>query len=121
MTGTTTAVCGKTGSGKTSLVRLLFRFYDVQRGRILIAGQDVSRATQLSVRSAIGVVPQDTVLFNDSIAHNVKYAKADATLEEVERACESAQILDFIRSLPEGFETHVGERGLKLSGGERQR
>lgn len=119
--GTSTAVVGKTGAGKTSIVRLLFRFYDVHRGRVLLAGQDASRVTQRSLRGAIGVVPQDTVLFNDSIRHNVSYGRAGAAQEEVEAACRSAAILAFIQGLPDGFDTMVGERGLKLSGGEKQR
>mmetsp|Transcript_20207 Transcript_20207/g.26229 ORF Transcript_20207/g.26229 Transcript_20207/m.26229 type:complete len:413 (-) Transcript_20207:1087-2325(-) len=119
--GTTTAIVGHTGAGKTTVSRLLFRFYDPLEGKILINDQNIADVTQISLRQAIGVVPQDTVLFNDTIMYNILYGRRDATLEEVENACRSAQILDFIYSLPNGFETTVGERGLKLSGGEKQR
>ena len=119
--GRTVAVVGASGSGKSTLGRLLFRFYDVQQGRITIDGQDVRDVTQLSVRSAIGIVPQDTVLFNDTIYYNIAYGRPVASREEVVEAAKVAHILDFIESLPDKWETTVGERGLKLSGGEKQR
>ncbi|MEY4208299.1 MAG: hypothetical protein RLZZ20_1451 [Pseudomonadota bacterium] len=119
--GTTTAVVGHSGSGKSTLARLLFRFYDVDRGQILIDGQDLRSVTQASLRAAIGIVPQDTVLFNDSIGYNIAYGRPDATQEEIVAAARAAYIHDFIVSLPEGYDTKVGERGLKLSGGEKQR
>jgi ATP-binding cassette, subfamily B, heavy metal transporter len=119
--GRKVAVVGASGSGKSTLARLLFRFYDVNRGRITIDGQDLREVTQASVRSAIGVVPQDTVLFNDTIYYNIAYGRPDATREEVEAAARAAKIHDFIAELPQGYETQVGERGLKLSGGEKQR
>lgn len=119
--GRTVAIVGPSGAGKSTISRLLFRFYDVTGGRILIDGQDVRDVTQASVRREIGMVPQDTVLFNESIAYNIRYGRPDATEEEVRQAAEMAQISDFIKSLPEGFATEVGERGLKLSGGEKQR
>ncbi len=119
--GSKLAVVGPSGAGKSTLARLLFRFYDVSAGRILINGQDVRRVTQESLRAAIGIVPQDTVLFNDTIFHNIAYAKPDATREQVEEAARLAHIHGFIESLPKGYETLVGERGLKLSGGEKQR
>ena len=115
------AIVGSSGSGKSTIGRLLFRFYDVSGGSISIDGQDVRNVTQSSLHNAIGVVPQDTVLFNDSIFYNIAYGKDDATLEEVENAARFAQIHEFVKSLPEGYETTVGERGLKLSGGEKQR
>ncbi|HEB99416.1 MAG TPA: ABC transporter ATP-binding protein/permease [Thiotrichales bacterium] len=115
------AVVGPSGAGKSTLARLLFRFYDVNEGRILINGQDIRDVTQESLRAAIGIVPQDTVLFNDSIYYNIAYARPDASREEVERAARLADILDFIEGLPKGWDTVVGERGLKLSGGEKQR
>ena len=115
------AIVGSSGSGKSTIGRLLFRFYDVSGGSILIDGQDVRNVTQSSLHNVIGVVPQDTVLFNDSIFYNIAYGKDDATLEEVENAARSAQIHEFVKSLPDGYETTVGERGLKLSGGEKQR
>src|SRR3569623_1036167 len=115
------AVVGHSGSGKSTLARLLFRFYDVNGGRILINGQDISDVTQKSLRAAIGIVPQDTVLFNDTLYYNIRYAQPDAPREAVIRAAKMAHIHDFIESLPEGYETQVGERGLKLSGGEKQR
>jgi ATP-binding cassette subfamily B protein len=119
--GCTLAVVGGTGAGKSTLVRLLCRFYDVEAGRILIDGQDVRDVTQASLRGAIGVVPQDTVLFNDTIGANIAYGRPGASQAEIERAAETAQIKGFIEGLPDGWATLVGERGLKLSGGEKQR
>ena len=119
--GTTTAVVGHSGSGKSTLARLLFRFYDVNQGQILIDGQDIRSVTQTSLRNAIGIVPQDTVLFNDSIAYNIAYGRPGASQEEVIAAARAAYIHDFIVTLPDGYDTVVGERGLKLSGGEKQR
>lgn len=119
--GTTTAVVGHSGSGKSTLARLLFRFYDVDRGAIFIDAQDIRDVTQSSLRTVIGIVPQDTVLFNDSIAYNIAYGRPGATQDEIIAAAKSAYIHDFIVSLPDGYETTVGERGLKLSGGEKQR
>ncbi len=119
--GTTTAVVGHSGSGKSTLSRLLFRFYDVDRGGILIDGQDLRSVTQASLRAAIGIVPQDTVLFNDTIGYNIAYGRPGATQEEIVAAASAAYIHDFIVSLPDGYDTMVGERGLKLSGGEKQR
>ncbi|KJK00216.1 metal ABC transporter permease [Burkholderiaceae bacterium 26] len=119
--GTTTAVVGQSGSGKSTLARLLFRFYDVKSGAIAIDGQDLRDVTQSSVRAAIGIVPQDTVLFNDSIYYNIAYGRPEATRDEVIEAARAAQIHHFVESLPDGYETQVGERGLKLSGGEKQR
>ena len=123
--GQTVAVVGPSGSGKSTLARLMFRFYDVNGGAITIAGQDIRRVTQSSLRAAIGIVPQDTVLFNDSIGYNIGYGRAggiDAVTQgEIEVAAKAAYIHDFVRSLPDGYDTTVGERGLKLSGGEKQR
>jgi ATP-binding cassette subfamily B protein len=119
--GRKVAVVGTSGSGKSTLARLLFRFYDVGRGRITIDGQDIREVQQDSVRAAIGVVPQDTVLFNDTIYYNVAYGRPEASREEVEEAARVAHIAAFIARLPSGWETSVGERGLKLSGGEKQR
>jgi ABC-type transport system involved in Fe-S cluster assembly fused permease/ATPase subunit len=123
--GKTVAVVGSSGAGKSTLARLLFRFYDVsnpqQGGRITIAGQDIKSVTQASVRQAIGIVPQDTVLFNDTVGYNIAYGKPGASHTEVETAARAARIHDFIRSTPAGYQTMVGERGLKLSGGEKQR
>ena len=119
--GRTVAVVGHSGSGKSTLARLLFRFYDVTGGRITIDGIDIRDVTQASLRAAIGIVPQDTVLFNDTIFYNIQYGRPDATWEEVVAAARAAHIHDFIERLPEGYETRVGERGLKLSGGEKQR
>ena len=119
--GTTTAVVGHSGGGKSTLSRLLFRFYDVNGGAISIDGQDLRDVTQTSLRSAIGIVPQDTVLFNDTIEYNIRYGKPDATQDEVIAAAKAAYIHDFIETLPDGYATMVGERGLKLSGGEKQR
>lgn len=119
--GKTIAVVGPSGAGKSTLSRLLYRFYDVQGGSVKIDGQDVRDVTQTSLRAVIGMVPQDTVLFNDTIAYNIRYGRPSASDTEVEQAAEIAQVGTFIRSLPEGFKTMVGERGLKLSGGEKQR
>jgi len=119
--GTTTAVVGATGSGKSTLARLLFRFYDVQSGRILIDGQEIRAVTQQSLRASIGIVPQDTVLFNDGIEYNIAYGRPGASHGEVVAAARSAHIHEFIERLPDGYATTVGERGLKLSGGEKQR
>ena len=119
--GKTVAVVGPSGSGKSTLARLLYRFYDVHAGKILIAGQDIRTVTQASVRRAIGIVPQDTVLFNDTVAYNIRYGKPDASDAEVEQAARAAHIHDFVMSTPKGYATMVGERGLKLSGGEKQR
>jgi ABC-type transport system involved in Fe-S cluster assembly fused permease/ATPase subunit len=118
--GKTVAVVGHSGSGKSTLSRLLFRFYDVGRGRITINGTDIREVTQASLRAALGIVPQDTVLFNDTIFYNIAYGRPDATQEEVVEAARAAHIHDFIVSLPDGYETSVGERGLKLSGGEKR-
>ena len=115
------AIVGPSGAGKSTIARLLFRFYDLTRGEILVNGQNIARITQDSLRRAIGIVPQDTVLFNDSILYNIRYAKPDASEQEVFHAARLANIHDFIESLPQGYATMVGERGLKLSGGEKQR
>ena len=115
------AIVGPSGAGKSTIARLLFRFYDISEGEILISGQNIAKVSQRSLRQAIGIVPQDTVLFNDSILYNIRYAKADASEQEVFEAARLADIHDFIQSLPEGYATVVGERGLKLSGGEKQR
>ena len=119
--GSHTAIVGPSGAGKSTIARLLFRFYDPWSGRILIDGQDISEVRQKSLRAAIGIVPQDSVLFNDTVGYNIAYGREGASAEEVERAARDAAILPFIQSLPEGFDTEVGERGLKLSGGEKQR
>ncbi|AXI41911.1 ABC transporter ATP-binding protein/permease [Sulfitobacter sp. SK011] len=119
--GQTVAIVGSTGSGKSTIGRLLFRFYDVQGGALKIDGRDVRDITQLSLHQAIGVVPQDTVLFNDTIGYNIAYGREGASQADVEQAARDAQIHDFILSLPDGYHTTVGERGLKLSGGEKQR
>ena len=119
--GGTVAIVGPSGAGKSTISRLLFRFYDVQSGRITIDGQDIAGVTQESLRAAIGMVPQDTVLFNDTIAYNIRYGRPGATEAEVEEAAKLAQIAGFIEALPDGYATMVGERGLKLSGGEKQR
>jgi ABC-type transport system involved in Fe-S cluster assembly fused permease/ATPase subunit len=119
--GRTIAIVGPSGAGKSTISRLLFRFYDIDSGSIEIDGQDIRSVTQSSLRAAIGMVPQDTVLFNDTVAYNIRYGRMDATDAEVVQAAELAQIADFIRGLPDGFDTMVGERGLKLSGGEKQR
>ncbi len=119
--GKTVAIVGPSGAGKSTISRLLFRFYDVTGGRITIDGQDIRDVTQTSLRAAIGMVPQDTVLFNDTIRYNIRYGRPTATDAEVEEAARLAQISDFIDRLPKGYDTEVGERGLKLSGGEKQR
>jgi ATP-binding cassette, subfamily B, heavy metal transporter len=119
--GKTVAVVGPSGSGKSTLARLLYRFYDVKDGRITIAGHDIREVVQASVRKAIGIVPQDTVLFNDTVEYNIAYGRPGATRAEVEEAARAARIHDFIESTPRGYQTMVGERGLKLSGGEKQR
>ncbi|OQM73517.1 ABCB family ABC transporter ATP-binding protein/permease [Manganibacter manganicus] len=119
--GKTVAIVGPSGAGKSTISRLLFRFYDVQKGAVLIDGQDVRDVTQESLRASIGMVPQDTVLFNDTVAYNIRYGRIDASDEDVRRAAGLAQIGPFIEGLPDGYRTMVGERGLKLSGGEKQR
>jgi ATP-binding cassette subfamily B protein len=119
--GKTVAIVGPSGAGKSTISRLLFRFYDVQEGAVLIDGQDVRDVTQESLRSAIGMVPQDTVLFNDTVAYNIRYGRTGASDEDVRKAAALAQIGPFIEHLPDGYRTMVGERGLKLSGGEKQR
>jgi ATP-binding cassette subfamily B protein len=119
--GSTTAIVGPSGAGKSTLSRLLFRFYEPQAGRITIDGQDIAHVTQASLRAALGIVPQDTVLFNDTIGYNIGYGKEGATQAEIEAAARGAAIHDFISELPQGYEAMVGERGLKLSGGEKQR
>ncbi len=119
--GQMVAIVGPSGAGKSTISRILFRFYDIESGRVTIDGQDIRDVTQKSLRSAIGVVPQDSVLFNDTIFYNIKYGRPDATDEEVYAAARLAQIDSFIRTLPQGYKTMVGERGLKLSGGEKQR
>jgi ATP-binding cassette subfamily B protein len=115
------AVVGPSGAGKSTLARLMFRFYDVSGGRITIAGHDIRALTQDSLRRAIGIVPQDTVLFNDTVAYNIAYGRPGASQGEIEAAAQAARIHDFIASTPKGYGTMVGERGLKLSGGEKQR
>ena len=119
--GDTIAIVGHSGSGKSTLARLLYRFYDVQGGAIRVNGHDIRALTQASLRASIGIVPQDTVLFNDTLYYNIQYGRPDAGRDEVEAAARAAQLTDFIGRLPDGFETRVGERGLKLSGGEKQR
>jgi len=119
--GTITAVVGQSGAGKSTLARLLFRFYDIQAGAILLDGQNIQDVQQASLRKAIGIVPQDTVLFNDTIAYNIAYGSPGASPAEIQEAARAAQMSEFIEHLPEGYETPVGERGLKLSGGEKQR
>ncbi|MGF7172488.1 ABCB family ABC transporter ATP-binding protein/permease [Azospirillum doebereinerae] len=119
--GKTVAIVGPSGAGKSTISRLLFRFYDVNGGRILIDGQDIRRVTQSSLRASIGIVPQDTVLFNDTVFYNIAYGRAGASPAEVEQAARLAHIHDFVMALPDGYQTMVGERGLKLSGGEKQR
>ncbi len=115
------AIMGPNGSGKSTLSRLLFRFYDVQSGAVKVSGTDIRRLTQASLRAAIGIVPQDTVLFNDTIYYNIQYGRPEASREDVIAAAQAAHIHDFVESLPDGYDTRVGERGLKLSGGEKQR
>jgi ATP-binding cassette subfamily B protein len=119
--GSTLAVVGPSGAGKSTLARLLYRFYDLQAGRITIDGQDIAKVTQASLRAAIGIVPQDTVLFNDTIGYNIAYGRAGSTDAEVRDAARGASIATFIEAQPLGYDTRVGERGLKLSGGEKQR
>jgi ABC-type transport system involved in Fe-S cluster assembly fused permease/ATPase subunit len=119
--GNTVAIVGPSGAGKSTISRILFRFYDVTSGRVLIDGQDVRAVTQQSLRANVGIVPQDTVLFNDSIRYNIRYGRVDASDEEIEEAAKLAQIHDFVISLSDGYNAAVGERGLKLSGGEKQR
>ena len=119
--GKTVAIVGPSGAGKSTVSRLLFRFYDIQSGQILIDGQDIRDVTQESLRAAIGMVPQDTVLFNDTIAYNIRYGRPGASEDDVKQAADLAQIGPFIDRLPEGYKAMVGERGLKLSGGEKQR
>ncbi|HET9645116.1 MAG TPA: ABC transporter ATP-binding protein/permease [Burkholderiaceae bacterium] len=119
--GKTVAVVGPSGAGKSTLARLLYRFYDVSDGRITIDDQDIRAVSQASVRAAIGIVPQDTVLFNDTVEYNIRYGRTDATREDVQAAAKAAHIHDFIAATPKGYDTMVGERGLKLSGGEKQR
>ncbi|GGC42346.1 metal ABC transporter permease [Novosphingobium marinum] len=119
--GSHVAIVGPSGAGKSTIARLLFRFYDPQAGRILVGGQDIREVTQASLRAAIGIVPQDSVLFNDTIGYNIGYGRAGASAEEIEAAARGASLMPLIERLPAGFETEVGERGLKLSGGEKQR
>src|SRR5690606_8416553 len=119
--GQTTAIVGPSGAGKSTVLKLLFRFYDPAKGRVLIDGQDLREVTQASLRQALGLVPQDVVLFNDTIRYNIAYGRPDASQRELEDAARRAQLLHFIESLPQGWDTRVGERGLKLSGGEKQR
>src|SRR3984893_1776577 len=119
--GRTVAIVGPSGAGKSTISRLLFRFYEITSGRITIDGQDIREVQQASLRNALGMVPQDTVLFNDTVRYNIRYGRWDATDAEVEEAAAHAQIDAFIRMAPKGYDTEVGERGLKLSGGEKQR
>jgi ATP-binding cassette subfamily B protein len=119
--GRTVAIVGPSGAGKSTVSRLIFRFYEVTGGRITIDGQDIRDVTQASLREAIGMVPQDTVLFNDTVRYNIRYGRWDAGDDDVEQAARLAQIDGFIRLMPKGYDTEVGERGLKLSGGEKQR
>ncbi len=119
--GSTLAIVGSSGAGKSTLARLLYRFYDLNEGKIRIDGQDISEVTQESLRNAIGIVPQDTVLFNDTIGYNIGYGRPNTSSEAIEKAAKKANISDFVNNLPEGYNTLVGERGLKLSGGEKQR
>ncbi|MGX1196798.1 ABCB family ABC transporter ATP-binding protein/permease [Parvibaculum sp. MBR-TMA-1.3b-4.2] len=119
--GGTLAIVGHSGAGKSTISRILYRFYDIQKGRVLIDGQDIRDVRQDSLRAAIGMVPQDTVLFNDTIRYNIRYGRPEAAAEDIEAAAAHAQIADFIAALPKGYDTMVGERGLKLSGGEKQR
>jgi ATP-binding cassette subfamily B protein len=119
--GNTVAIVGPSGAGKSTISRILFRFYDVLDGAVRIDGQDIREVTQASLRAAIGIVPQDTVLFNDTVGYNIRYGRPEASDEEMKEAARLAQIDAFVRALPDGYETMVGERGLKLSGGEKQR
>jgi ATP-binding cassette subfamily B protein len=119
--GKTVAIVGPSGAGKSTISRILFRFYDVEGGAVRIDGQDIRDVTQASLRNAIGIVPQDTVLFNDTLYYNIAYGRPGATREEVEEAARLAHLHHFIANLPDGYEAMVGERGLKLSGGEKQR
>jgi len=119
--GKTTAIVGPSGAGKSTVLKLLFRFYDPSSGKVSIDGQDLRSVTQASLRRTLGLVPQDVVLFNDTIRYNIGYGNPDASQHDLEEAARSAQLLHFIESLPQGWETRVGERGLKLSGGEKQR
>ena len=119
--GTSTAIVGESGSGKSTCLKLLFRFYNPNSGKISVDGKDVQDITTQSLRNYIGVVPQDTILFNASLMYNLLYAKPQATAQEVFEACQSASVHDKILGFPDGYETSVGERGLRLSGGEKQR
>jgi ATP-binding cassette subfamily B protein len=119
--GKMVAIVGPSGAGKSTISRILFRFYDISSGRVLIDGQNIKNVTQSSLRAALGMVPQDTVLFNDTIEYNIRYGRPDAPESEVREAARNAQIHDFIVTLPQGYDSLVGERGLKLSGGEKQR
>jgi ATP-binding cassette subfamily B protein len=119
--GKMVAIVGPSGAGKSTVSRILFRFYDISRGRVLIDGQNIKDVTQASLRAAIGMVPQDTVLFNDTVEYNIRYGRPDASPAEVREAARLAQIHEFIVTLPQGYDALVGERGLKLSGGEKQR
>ena len=119
--GTSTAIVGESGSGKSTILKLLFRFYELEGGNIAIDGVDVRDVTMQSLRTHFGVVPQDTILFNESILYNVRYSKPDATFAEVQAACKVASIHEKIISFPDGYDSNVGERGLRLSGGEKQR
>jgi ABC-type multidrug transport system fused ATPase/permease subunit len=119
--GTSTAIVGESGSGKSTILKLLFRFYDVAGGSVRVDGVDVRDMTAASLRRHLGVVPQDTILFNDTLLYNLRYARPSATMDEVYAACRAASIHDRIMSFPDGYETNVGERGLRLSGGEKQR
>ena len=119
--GETVAIVGPSGAGKSTIARILFRFYDIASGAVTIDGQDIAGVTQQSLRAAIGIVPQDMVLFNDTIGYNIAYGREGATQAQIEAAARAAQIHDFILGLPQGYDTRVGERGLKLSGGEKQR
>lgn len=119
--GKTVAIVGPTGSGKSTIIRLLFRFYDVNAGSITIDGHDITAVTQESLRRVIGVVPQDTVLFNNTVKYNIRYGRLDATDEEVIEAARAAEIHETVMSFPDKYDSQVGERGLKLSGGEKQR
>src|SRR4030095_12619300 len=119
--GTSCAIVGPSGAGKSTIARLLYRFYDPTAGRILIDGQDIAEVRQATLRNAIGIVPQDTVLFNDTIGYNIAYGRDGASQDEIEGAAKGAAIDEFVRAPPQGYESMVGERGLKLSGGEKQR